>query len=257
MKIKILYIIFVLQICFGAGCSNQNQLKEQSRQGTEKLVSLSEAAKEHNLKVTFDSGSNSFLVGETDPIYRLKANDTTVISGNSTFTIPEAPESTNGDLLLTTASLNKLFSQPEPEPTSNTMKIKAFSLNAVNPDDIISFAKQFWGTPYQFGAGPYPDSHAFDCSSFMQYIFGHSGISLPRSSREQSTMGTTVDLSSLKPGDLLFFNSEGSSNRMITHVGMFIGNNEFIHTFGAPGVTIAPLNNYWLGRFQWAKRIIS
>ncbi|MFC5451576.1 C40 family peptidase [Paenibacillus aestuarii] len=250
---KVFCFYLILLICYGVGCSNQNQIKEKSRQSNEPLISLSEVAKQNNLVSLFDLNSNSYLIGETDPIYRLKANETTVLSGNSTFTLPDAPLSLNGDLLLTKASVDKLFSPPEP----TSIHVQSFSHNTINPDSLISFSKQYMGTPYQFNAGPYESSRAFDCSSFVQHVFGHFGISLPRSSQEQSTLGTLVDRSNLRPGDLLFFYTPGrySSNRIVGHLGMYIGNNEMINTYGAPGVTITPLDAYWQGRLLFAKRI--
>ena len=76
------------------------------------------------------------------------------------------------------------------------------------------------GDPYVWGAGG-PD--AFDCSGLTQYAYSAAGVSLPHSSRSQSTMGTPVSVSELQPGDLLFYYSPTS------HVAMYIGNGKMVH----------------------------
>lgn len=83
------------------------------------------------------------------------------------------------------------------------------------------------GDPYVWAAGG-PD--AFDCSGLTQYAYAAAGVTLPHSSRLQSTMGTAVSRSELQPGDLVFFRSP------VSHVGMYIGGGQMVHaaTFGVP-----------------------
>ena len=83
------------------------------------------------------------------------------------------------------------------------------------------------GDPYVWGAGG-PD--AFDCSGLAQYAYAAADITLPHSSRAQSTMGTAVSRADLQPGDLVFFYSP------VSHVGIYIGSGKMVHasTFGQP-----------------------
>jgi cell wall-associated NlpC family hydrolase len=83
------------------------------------------------------------------------------------------------------------------------------------------------GDPYVWGAG---GPNAFDCSGLTQYAYAAAGITLPHSSKVQSTMGTAVPRSQLQPGDLVFFYSP------VSHVGMYIGKGQMVHasTFGSP-----------------------
>jgi cell wall-associated NlpC family hydrolase len=83
------------------------------------------------------------------------------------------------------------------------------------------------GDPYVWGAG---GPNAFDCSGLTQYAYAAAGISLPHSSKTQSTMGIPVSRGQLQPGDLVFFYSP------VSHVGMYIGNGQMVHasTFGSP-----------------------
>ena len=91
------------------------------------------------------------------------------------------------------------------------------------------------GDPYVWAAaGP----NAFDCSGLTQYAYRAAGISLPHSSRMQSTMGRPVSKAALRPGDLVFFFSP------VSHVGMYIGNGKMVHaaTAGQP-VKVISLNS--------------
>ncbi len=84
---------------------------------------------------------------------------------------------------------------------------------------IVSYAKNFIGVPYVWG-GSSPSG--FDCSGFVQYVYRHFGISLPRTTYSQVAMGRSVSRSELQPGDLVFFRSAG-------HVGIYVGNETYIH----------------------------
>ncbi len=87
---------------------------------------------------------------------------------------------------------------------------------------IVDYAKQFIGTPYVYG-GSSPSG--FDCSGYTSYVYKQFGITLPRTSSSQYNYVAKVSRNELKPGDLVFFGS-GS----VGHVGMYIGNNQFIHS---------------------------
>lgn len=91
-------------------------------------------------------------------------------------------------------------------------------------EKVISVAKAQMGKPYKWGAtGP----NSFDCSGLMYYSYKNgANITLPRVSRDQANAGVKVSKEDLKPGDLVFF---GSGSR-ITHVGMYLGNDQYIHS---------------------------
>lgn len=120
---------------------------------------------------------------------------------------------------------------------------------------VISYAKSFLGKPYVWGAqGP----SSFDCSGFTYYVFKNSAnITLPRTSKDQSTYGTTISKKSLKVGDLVFFDTSGSNSGNVSHVGIYIGSNQFIHASSTKGkVVISDFNNYYTNAFVKAKRVL-
>jgi len=116
---------------------------------------------------------------------------------------------------------------------------------------LISTAQKYIGVPYQWG-GESP-STGFDCSGFVQYVFAQNGITLPRVSLDQSTVGTPISFTNLQPGDLIFFSVENSGT--VDHVGIFIGNDQFINASSSLGVTIYPIGPYWESVEVCARRV--
>jgi cell wall-associated NlpC family hydrolase len=108
------------------------------------------------------------------------------------------------------------------------------------------------GAPYRNG-GTTPQG--FDCSGFVQYVFGIHGLAMPRETREQFRIGKSVKRDDLEPGDLVFFStvSPGAS-----HVGIIIGGDQFVHAPSERGVVrVEQLTaDYWTRRFVGARRPI-
>lgn len=130
---------------------------------------------------------------------------------------------------------------------------------------IINYAEQYIGTPYVWGGNS--PSTGFDCSGFVQYVYGHFGITLPRESHDQATVGTSVSQAALQPGDLLFFTdtdalaSEYANH--VTHVGIYIGNGAMIESATAnndEGVVIVNnvfSNPYYVSHYYGARNVLS
>lgn len=120
-------------------------------------------------------------------------------------------------------------------------------------DQIISNAKKHIGTPYSYG-GSKPGG--FDCSGFTSYIMKQSGISLPRTTTDQYKVGTYVEKSDLKPGDLVFMANTYRSG--ISHVGIYVGNGCFIHASSSRGITIDDLSeDYYVKHYYGSRRILN
>ncbi|MGL4796537.1 MAG: C40 family peptidase, partial [Paraclostridium sp.] len=118
---------------------------------------------------------------------------------------------------------------------------------------IVNTAKAQVGKPEAWGAeGP----NSFDCSGLTYYVYSQNGIRLPRTSKEQSNFGTTVNKSDLQAGDLVFFSTNGSGG--VSHVGIYIGNGQMVHTSSSKkSVAIDNINSsYWQKAYVRAKRVI-
>ena len=116
---------------------------------------------------------------------------------------------------------------------------------------IVADAKKYLGVPYVWG-GTTPSG--FDCSGLTFYVMRENGISIPRTSETQYTAGTYVSRSNLQPGDLVFF--ENTYREGISHVGIYVGNGQFIHA-ASSGVIISNLSSsYYDSRYYGARRVI-
>lgn len=120
--------------------------------------------------------------------------------------------------------------------------------------EIVNYAMQFLGYPYVYGGS---SPRGFDCSGFTSYIYKQFGYSLKRSASDQLDNGTSVSRSELQPGDLVMF-KKGSSSRRASHVGIYIGNNQFIHSSTSRvGVIISGMDEaYYTSGFVGARRIV-
>ncbi len=135
------------------------------------------------------------------------------------------------------------------------------ALKNININAMIRTSKKYIGVPYKFGAGPYPQTNRFDCSSYTRYVFAKYGIDLPRTARAQARIGKTVSRKSLRKGDLLYFYVPGrfKSNKKIGHVGIYIGNRMMIHANTEPknGVQLRSIDRaFWKKTFITAKRVV-
>jgi cell wall-associated NlpC family hydrolase len=150
----------------------------------------------------------------------------------------------------------KPLAQPEKTPAAlDKTAVKSPTAGAFPPrqrflraDSVVRTALSFRGTPYRMGA---TGRGAFDCSGFTHYLFAQEGSSLPRTAAAQYKKGVPVPKSQLKPGDLVFF--KNTYKRGVSHVGIYIGNNNFIHASSAGrGVRVDSLSkpfyvNHWAG----------
>ena len=120
---------------------------------------------------------------------------------------------------------------------------------------IVAYARSFLGCAYVYG-GNGPTS--FDCSGLTKYIYKHFGYTINRTATQQLKNGVPVSKENLQPGDLVFFNSEGTGANRATHVGIYIGDGNFLHASNKRvGVTITSLSDaYRVRTYTTARRII-
>lgn len=123
--------------------------------------------------------------------------------------------------------------------------------------DIIDTAFSYDGTPYKYGG---TTRSGMDCSGLVYTAFTTNGISLQRSSYLIATQGTRIQLSQVRPGDLVFFTTYKEKKR-INHVGLVTESNEtdikFIHATTSRGVIVSSINeHYWKNTFVEARKIL-
>jgi cell wall-associated NlpC family hydrolase len=120
--------------------------------------------------------------------------------------------------------------------------------------ELVLRAMTLLGINYKFG-GNSPET-GFDCSGFVRYVFKEAfGYTLPRRSEEISQKGVKIGIDQLVPGDLVFFNT---LKRTFSHVGIYIGNNQFVHAPSSGSVVRVESidKNYWQARFDGARRVL-
>lgn len=141
------------------------------------------------------------------------------------------------------------------ENENNTLAQEEVKTTGTLGQDVVTYAKQYLGYKYISG-GSSPET-GFDCSGFTSYVYKHFGITLNRTSSAQNSNGTSIEKENIQPGDLLIFNN--SSNSGIGHVGIYIGDNNFIHAAnGSKGVVTTSLQNgYYVARYVGARRVIN
>lgn len=203
------------------------------------------------------------IIGETDGWYQIKLkgevgyvsakyiSDTKVTetTSRSGSTIRNAEEQEKTEEVEETNTETE-----ETEETDETDTNTVSSSTGISGAEVVEYAKQYLG--YKYVAGGSSPSIGFDCSGFTTYVYKHFGISLNRSSRDQIKNGVAVSKNNLQPGDILIFN--GSSNTSIGHVGIYVGENDFIHAANSrEGVIITSLSSsYYQKRYVGARRVI-
>jgi len=137
----------------------------------------------------------------------------------------------------------------DPRPARAEVPIESTDPKA--PANLVATALEFRGVPYVYGGS---NPFGFDCSGFVQYVFGRHGTALPREVRDQYRTGRRVDVNSVQPGDLVFFQTAG---RGPSHVGVVIGDGHFVHAPSSRGVVRVERydGSYWQRRVVGARRV--
>jgi len=236
---KKLSIVLLAAPAIFIGCSNQKttslQPKSPSNQQTSKVdANTTTMTKKEKLLASAIFGGEISFEEEKD------STDTKVTN----------EEVTN---IITTQKIALNTKLTEPKLTAEE---KAW-LKRAKVEEILGTAKKYLGVKYIWAAnGP----SAFDCSGFTKYIFKKNGISLPRYSGHQANIGKKVDFKNLKKGDLVFFDTAKKFTKTVNHVGIFIGNNKFIHaSSGGKKVMITSFakKKFYKNKFLYARRVVN
>ena len=189
------------------------------------------------------------ITGEIDGWYRIDYNNQIGYVSQKYVSDTKLPANTSrGDVDRTIST----YSEPSEETTEENTR--EASTSSSEGKEVVEFAKKYLG--YKYVAGGSSPSTGFDCSGFTTYVFRNFGVSLNRSSKDQIKNGTAVSKSNLQPGDIVIFKNQGKT--AIGHVGIFIGNGNFIHAANKKeGVVITALSSsYYSQRYVGARRVI-
>lgn len=243
-------------------------------------IPLDDAVKGLNLQMKMDK--QEAIIGYSDVMYSVKPYSTSAMSLGHAIQLDQAPTYLNKKIYMTPNALAKLLqTDVVADVQQQAVQVKAWDKTEVNnstniptkqgtrnfkvldigqnQDELVDYAKRFLGVPYEFGAPPYEQSKTFDCSSYTRHILSRFGSDLPRLAREQASVGAPVSRDQVKVGDLLFFTVPGrfANDKIPGHVGIYIGNGNFIHTWGDPGVVINSIDTgYWHDVLLFMRRVL-
>lgn len=136
-------------------------------------------------------------------------------------------------------------------------KLEKFSLPEITKEEeIVATAIAYLDTQYIWAAnGP----SAFDCSGFTKYVFKEHGLTIPRYSGHQAKVGIKVAYNELEVGDLVFFGTDKKHKKKVNHVGIYMGNNKFIHASSAKKkvvITSFKKKHFYKKSFLWGQRVL-
>ncbi|WP_424766460.1 C40 family peptidase [Paenibacillus sp. sgz302251] len=135
---------------------------------------------------------------------------------------------------------------------------KVSAASSSKADKVISLAESYKGRiSYDWGTRNV-NRMIFDCSSFTQFIYRKVGVELKWGTKDQKSQGTAVSKKNLRKGDLVFFDTVGKNNRVINHVGIYMGGGKFIHnTPSKDGLAINSLSSgWWSSHYVSARRVL-
>lgn len=201
------------------------------------------------------------ILGEKNGWYQIEAKDVTGYINKKLISNEKVEPSTSRSLTEPRATLNEKIEEETKSEIASEIKEEetvkeenAVTTNTTKGSEIVSYAKTFLGGKYVSG-GNNPQT-GVDCSGFTKYVFGHFGYTLSRTTSGQAQNGREVKRSEMQEGDIIIFLNDSKSK--IGHVGIYIGNDKFIHSANASrGIVIDSVyNSYYDPRFVSARRII-
>ena len=181
-------------------------------------------------------GETCFIIGFNCGWYKVSYNGNIGYVRSDLLTLLEKPYSNAG-------SPGNTYVESSSSSSSNSFG-----------ERVVAFAKQYLGYSYVYG-GASP-STGFDCSGFTYYVYNQFGIAIGRTATAQLYTGTRVELSDLRPGDVVLFERTYSTSSPASHAGIYIGNGQFIHAANSQkGVVISSLSDtFYATRFLCGRR---
>ncbi len=134
---------------------------------------------------------------------------------------------------------------------------RKIDVKSVEADDLVTFAETLLGVPYKYGS--VKKELGFDCSGFINYVFNHFKVSVPRTSSDFTNAGREVKPGESKRGDLILFTASDANSGEVGHMGIITENSKnnfiFIHASSGKGVMFSKLNSYFIPRFVKVIRV--
>lgn len=169
-------------------------------------------------------------------------------------------------LLLAGCSSSRKINKPETSGSQyirstvvikNKVPERKIETKNVSPDSLVNFAETLIGVKYKYGSAI--KKNGFDCSGFIDYVFNHFNISVPRVSVDFTNAGKEIPIENSKPGDLILFTGHDEKSGIVGHLGIITENNNgvlhFIHASESRGVIISDMNSYFIPRFVRVNRV--
>ncbi len=168
-------------------------------------------------------------------------------------------------LLLSGCSATRKASKPENKSAEiestviikNKVPARIINTKNVSADDLVTFAETLVGVKYKYGS--MIKENGFDCSGFINYVFGHFKISVPRTSEDFTNAGKEIPAKESRRGDLILFTGSNANSGVVGHMGIITQNIDgalqFIHASESKGVMISGMNSYFLPRFVKVNRV--
>ena len=171
-------------------------------------------------------------------------------------------------LILTGCSATRKTSKPEIAASTdirsivvikNKVPARKIDTKDVAASNAVRFAETLIGIKYTYGSSI--KAKGFDCSGFINYVFNHFKISVPRSSVDFTNAGDEVPIRNCKPGDIILFTGHNEKSGVVGHMGIITenknGNLLFIHASESRGVIISGMNAYFIPRFVKVNRVFT
>lgn len=195
-----------------------------------------------------NSGDKAYIIGFNQQWYKVICNDQICYIRSDYLELTQIPyenrNSTNNPIFFKDGKSTGIA------PSADALKGTGASSTR---SDIVAEAMKYLGVPYVWG-GSTPDG--FDCSGLVQYVLKKHGINIPRTTEQQAEFGIHISKNALRPGDLVFL--QNTYRAGISHVGIYIGNDQMIHASSSKGVTISNLSSaYYLKHYHSARQLIS
>ncbi len=245
-KIKKISLALVIIPLLQTGCTQDKVSKIAPSKSADRNITLKPNEKTKDILLTKSIEDNTSLLDTNNSNYILLSEDEPLRPSGELTEIIEYEEDSNVEGI-----------NVEDITPTTIAEIEDGWSTLTKEDEIIETAKTFIGTKYVWAANG-PD--CFDCSGFTKYVYKKNGITIPRYSGHQAKVGIKVSFNELQKGDLVFFDTEHKFRGKVNHVGIYIGNNKFIHASSAKKkVVITSFNEkpFYKRRFLRGERVVN